>query len=205
MSPAGYRAPYQRLPGGRVTARARFLLGPRSLSSQGCSAGGPGAGVLSGLGLDLGWGWGRKPSLGERTPGDTPFRGLGARALPALPMRVWLSPAPQKASEGQDLELGSRQEVEDLGDAPHVNARHLIYPNSPVLRFPVPDEKVPWEVSAVQAEGPVLQWGAALPQSLPRSWARGWVSPLQAPRVMLDRRGNRGTQVHTPGGVGART
>ncbi|XP_019480571.1 PREDICTED: transient receptor potential cation channel subfamily M member 2 isoform X3 [Hipposideros armiger] len=53
--------------------------------------------------------------------------------------------APQKASEGQGLELDSRQEVEDLGDAPHVNARHLMYPDSPVLRFPVPNEKVPWE------------------------------------------------------------
>nr|XP_019601291.1 PREDICTED: transient receptor potential cation channel subfamily M member 2 isoform X2 [Rhinolophus sinicus] len=53
--------------------------------------------------------------------------------------------APQKASERQDLELDGRQEAEDLSQAPHVNARHLFYPNSPVLRFPVPDEKVPWE------------------------------------------------------------
>ncbi|XP_032986871.1 transient receptor potential cation channel subfamily M member 2 isoform X2 [Rhinolophus ferrumequinum] len=53
--------------------------------------------------------------------------------------------AHQKASERQDLELDGRQEAEDLSHAPHVNARHLFYPNSPVLRFPVPDEKVPWE------------------------------------------------------------
>uniref|UniRef100_A0A2K6B660 Transient receptor potential cation channel subfamily M member 2 n=1 Tax=Macaca nemestrina TaxID=9545 RepID=A0A2K6B660_MACNE len=27
----------------------------------------------------------------------------------------------------------------------HVNARHLLYPNCPITRFPVPNEKVPWE------------------------------------------------------------
>ncbi|XP_020927162.1 transient receptor potential cation channel subfamily M member 2 isoform X2 [Sus scrofa] len=53
--------------------------------------------------------------------------------------------APQQASEGQDPELDDGQRVEDPGDAYHVNARHLLYPNSPVLRFPVPNEKVPWE------------------------------------------------------------
>ncbi|XP_074859743.1 transient receptor potential cation channel subfamily M member 2 [Carettochelys insculpta] len=29
----------------------------------------------------------------------------------------------------------------------HVGARHLLYPSSSALRFPVPDEKVPWEVT----------------------------------------------------------
>lgn len=89
------------------------------------------------------------------------------------PRLVWLSPAPQKASERQDLEL-DRQEAEDLSQAPHVNARHLFYPNSPVLRFPVPDEKVPWEVSAIQAgwavlggEGAVLPQGGGLARSSP--------------------------------------
>uniref|UniRef100_A0A8C0X556 Transient receptor potential cation channel subfamily M member 2 n=1 Tax=Castor canadensis TaxID=51338 RepID=A0A8C0X556_CASCN len=36
--------------------------------------------------------------------------------------------------------------VEEPGDGYHVNARHLLYPTSPVTRFPVPNEKVPWEV-----------------------------------------------------------
>lgn len=31
----------------------------------------------------------------------------------------------------------------------HVLARNLLYPGSYTLRFPVPDEKVPWEVGAV--------------------------------------------------------
>ncbi|VCW76541.1 unnamed protein product [Gulo gulo] len=53
--------------------------------------------------------------------------------------------APQKASEGQDRELDGRQKVEAMGDTHHVNARHLLYPHSHVTRFPVPDEKVPWE------------------------------------------------------------
>lgn len=67
---------------------------------------------------------------------------------------MWLSPASQPASEGQDPDLDGRQKAEDLGDAHHVNARHLLYPNSPIVRFPVPNEKVPWEVSAVPAAPP---------------------------------------------------
>ncbi|XP_030895493.1 transient receptor potential cation channel subfamily M member 2 isoform X2 [Leptonychotes weddellii] len=53
--------------------------------------------------------------------------------------------APQKTSEEQDHELDGRQKAEDVGDTHHVNARHLLYPNSHVTRFPVPNEKVPWE------------------------------------------------------------
>ncbi|XP_036767935.2 transient receptor potential cation channel subfamily M member 2 isoform X5 [Manis pentadactyla] len=53
--------------------------------------------------------------------------------------------ATQKASEGQDPALDSRQKAEDPGDPHHVHARHLLYPNAPVTRFPVPNEKVPWE------------------------------------------------------------
>ncbi|XP_027982364.1 transient receptor potential cation channel subfamily M member 2 isoform X4 [Eumetopias jubatus] len=53
--------------------------------------------------------------------------------------------APETTSEGQDHELDGRQKAEDVGDTHHVNARHLLYPNSHVTRFPVPNEKVPWE------------------------------------------------------------
>ncbi|XP_073087355.1 transient receptor potential cation channel subfamily M member 2 isoform X8 [Manis javanica] len=53
--------------------------------------------------------------------------------------------APQKASEGQDPVLDSRQKAKDPGDPHHVHSRHLLYPNAPVTRFPVPNEKVPWE------------------------------------------------------------
>ncbi|XP_068837675.1 transient receptor potential cation channel subfamily M member 2 isoform X2 [Capricornis sumatraensis] len=53
--------------------------------------------------------------------------------------------APQKASVGRDPELDSGSKAEDPGDTYHVNARHLLYPSCSVLRFPVPNEKVPWE------------------------------------------------------------
>lgn len=56
-------------------------------------------------------------------------------------------PDPPRTPEGQDSALDSRQKAEDAGAGPHhINARHLLYPNSSVTRFPVPDEKVPWEV-----------------------------------------------------------
>ncbi|KAM4862758.1 transient receptor potential cation channel subfamily M member 2 isoform X2 [Urocitellus parryii] len=54
--------------------------------------------------------------------------------------------APQRATDEPDAELGSRRQAEEAGDGYHVNARHLLYPNSPVTRFPVPNEKVPWQV-----------------------------------------------------------
>uniref|UniRef100_A0A2I3RP84 Transient receptor potential cation channel subfamily M member 2 n=1 Tax=Pan troglodytes TaxID=9598 RepID=A0A2I3RP84_PANTR len=56
--------------------------------------------------------------------------------------------ASQKAVEEPDAEPGGRKKTEEPGDSYHVNARHLLYPNCPVTRFPVPNEKVPWEVSA---------------------------------------------------------
>ncbi|XP_023594837.1 transient receptor potential cation channel subfamily M member 2 isoform X2 [Trichechus manatus latirostris] len=64
------------------------------------------------------------------------------------------APAPQKAPEEQDLTPGSRQKVEDGDDLYHVNARHLLYPSCPVTRFPVPDEKVPWETEFVIYDPP---------------------------------------------------
>lgn len=112
-----------------------------------------------------------------------PACGPDARAWPALPTLVWLSPASQTASEGQDPELDGRQKAEDLGDAHHVNARHLLYPNSPIVRFPVPNEKVPWEVSAVLAAPPPgsvagVLGGAVRPEpSGVAGHQGGWPSP----------------------------
>ncbi|KAF6122339.1 transient receptor potential cation channel subfamily M member 2 [Phyllostomus discolor] len=62
--------------------------------------------------------------------------------------------APQKVLEGQDPELDRGQKAEDLGDAYHINARHLLYPNSTVVRFPVPNEKVPWETEFLIYDDP---------------------------------------------------
>ncbi|XP_033086293.1 transient receptor potential cation channel subfamily M member 2 isoform X3 [Trachypithecus francoisi] len=53
--------------------------------------------------------------------------------------------ASQKAMEEPDTELGGGKKMEEPGDSYHVNARHLLYPNCPITRFPVPNEKVPWE------------------------------------------------------------
>ncbi|KAM6225119.1 transient receptor potential cation channel subfamily M member 2 isoform 2-T2 [Rhynchocyon petersi] len=55
------------------------------------------------------------------------------------------APAPQKATDEQDRMPDVKQRAEDGDDLYHVNARHLLYPSCPVTRFPVPDEKVPWE------------------------------------------------------------
>lgn len=107
-------------------------------SSGGRSVGGAGRGPLWGWGSVWAGGVGAAQKFGERATESSFAHGS-----------TWLSPAPQQASEGQDPELDDGQRVEDPGDAYHVNARHLLYPNSPVLRFPVPNEKVPWEVSAV--------------------------------------------------------
>ena len=92
----------------------------------------------------------------------------------------WLFPAPQKASLGRDREPDGGHKAEDAGDTHHVNARHLLYPNSHVTRFPVPNEKVPWEVSA------------GLSQRRPVSSPPGtrWPHLPQPHRDVLDRGGN---------------
>lgn len=56
----------------------------------------------------------------------------------------------------------------------HVLARNLLYPGSHTLRFPVPDEKVPWEVGTVTpgsgagsgAVGQILAVGRVIDPSL---------------------------------------
>lgn len=97
---------------------------------------------------------------------------------------LWLFPAPQKASEGQDHELDSRQKADAVGDTHHVNARHLLYPNSHVTRFPVPNEKVPWDVSASLGRRHLGFWGAVLPRALRHSWAPGRLAQGSPPPGM---------------------
>ncbi|XP_017394128.1 transient receptor potential cation channel subfamily M member 2 isoform X2 [Cebus imitator] len=53
--------------------------------------------------------------------------------------------ASPKASEEPDAEPGGGKKMEEWGDGYHVSARHLLYPSCAVTRFPVPNEKVPWE------------------------------------------------------------
>lgn len=68
---------------------------------------------------------------------------------------LWLSTAPTKTPDEPDAELVGRRKEEEPGDGYHVNARHLLYPSSPITRFPVPNEKVPWKVSAYPAGTPL--------------------------------------------------
>lgn len=90
-------------------------------------------------------------------------------------------PAPQKTSEGQDHELDGKQKAEDVGDTHHVNARHLLYPNSHVTRFPVPNEKVPWEVSASLGRRCPGSGAAVLPRALRHSRAPGALACCSPP------------------------
>ncbi|KAM4889199.1 LOW QUALITY PROTEIN: transient receptor potential cation channel subfamily M member 2 [Thomomys bottae] len=65
-----------------------------------------------------------------------------AAAAPAL---AWQSPAPPKPCDELDGDRGMWKKVGERGDGYHVNARHLLYPSAAATRFPVPNEKVPWE------------------------------------------------------------
>lgn len=83
-----------------------------------------------------------------------------AERMPKLRLgTVWLFIGPLKAPDEPDGELAGRRKAEEPGDGYHVNARHLLYPNSPITRFPVPNEKVPWEVSAHPACAPSSEEG----------------------------------------------
>lgn len=134
------------------------------------------------------WAGGGHSGLGEVE--EAQFWGKGHRGRPCPVGQVpepgsgfahgslWLFPAPQKASEGQDHELDGRQKAEDVGDSHHVNARHLLYPHSHVTRFPVPNEKVPWEVSEPWQETPGVLGSSSAP-SPPTQPGTGCPRPLQ--------------------------
>ncbi|KAK9401047.1 transient receptor potential cation channel subfamily M member 2 [Crotalus adamanteus] len=50
---------------------------------------------------------------------------------------------PSRAVETKEQQ--AEEVSESLFTLSHVSSRNLLYPKSPVIRFPVPDEKVPWE------------------------------------------------------------
>ncbi|KAM3835803.1 LOW QUALITY PROTEIN: transient receptor potential cation channel subfamily M member 2 [Vipera latastei] len=50
---------------------------------------------------------------------------------------------PSRAAETKEQQ--AEEVSESLFTLSHVSSRNLLYPKSPVIRFPVPDEKVPWE------------------------------------------------------------
>ncbi|XP_039611039.1 transient receptor potential cation channel subfamily M member 2-like [Polypterus senegalus] len=56
----------------------------------------------------------------------------------------WHAVSCEKKKEEEQKETLDKEEVPERHH--HVNARQLLYPGSSVKRFPVPDERVPWEV-----------------------------------------------------------
>lgn len=63
-------------------------------------------------------------------------------------------------------ELDLEEKPEEKQPPYHVLSRNLIYPGSHIIRFPVPDEKVPWEVRA-------LAWAAVLEEGT-MGCSHGW-------------------------------
>lgn len=55
---------------------------------------------------------------------------------------LWSPAAPAVVDETPD----SFRNTSEKGSSFHVNSRQFSYPNSKLTRFPVPEEKVPWEV-----------------------------------------------------------
>ncbi|MGH0130904.1 UNVERIFIED_CONTAM: hypothetical protein FKN15_059625 [Acipenser sinensis] len=56
-------------------------------------------------------------------------------------------------------DMNSTEESDDGSPQYHFNARQLLYPASSVKRFPVPDEKVPWEFATCIFRNPVGRTG----------------------------------------------
>lgn len=72
---------------------------------------------------------------------------------------VVLPAAPTATEEISDRNASEKE------DGYHVNARQLQYPNSKVERFPVPEEKVPWEVGhiiIITCSPHILYWKRSL-------------------------------------------
>lgn len=95
-------------------------------------------------------------------------------ALRGLAVCVCLTGS-SKASEMKEVDLEGKPE--ESQPPYHVLARNLLYPGSHTLRFPVPDEKVPWEVGAVTLGSKA---GRGAVGQIPRAVGRG-TDPLSHP------------------------
>lgn len=70
--------------------------------------------------------------------------GLNESEYAACVQGISFVPVPSRAPEMKEY---PEEEVPETSQALyHVSARNLSYPSSTAVRFPVPDEKVPWEV-----------------------------------------------------------
>lgn len=66
---------------------------------------------------------------------------------------------PSKMPEVKDYD--SEEKPQEMKSMYHVNARNFLYPSSYTIRFPVPDEKVPWEVGVLAHGEQALSLGDA--------------------------------------------
>lgn len=63
---------------------------------------------------------------------------------------LWVFSVPSRAAETKEPQ--AEEVSESLFTLAHVSSRNLLYPKSTVIRFPVPEEKVPWEVGILNLE-----------------------------------------------------
>lgn len=95
-------------------------------------------------------------SIPMERPSQSPQQSRGQQhwtqhpALWGLAVYVCLAGS-SKASEMKEVDLEGK--AKESQPPYHVLARNLLYPGSHTHRFPVPDEKVPWEVGAVTLGG----------------------------------------------------
>ncbi|XP_028446835.1 transient receptor potential cation channel subfamily M member 2 isoform X4 [Perca flavescens] len=123
-----------------------------SKEARASSDGGRGAVVLGGLDegqIPTVHTAGAEPEHGAAHPGN------GSKVVQSAKALQWIMDSlkrPGFAAKETQPTLTTTDESPDIytsekEDRFHVNARQFHYPNSNVARFPVPEEKVPWEVS----------------------------------------------------------
>ncbi|XP_060040604.1 transient receptor potential cation channel subfamily M member 2 isoform X2 [Erinaceus europaeus] len=90
---------------------------------------------------------GRRWGSSEQRPASLEEQTLRSAGLVSEGDVPCLAPrkGPEEQEQEQDPALESRLLEEDPTDTHHISARQLLYPSSSVERFPVPNEKVPWE------------------------------------------------------------
>lgn len=85
----------------------------------------------------------KRRTLTELAPDSSPAISLNLHIFVIILHSVWFFPAAfTTADKSLDTYIGSPE----TKDGFHTKARQFHYPNSKITRFPVPEEKVPWEV-----------------------------------------------------------
>lgn len=87
--------------------------------------------------------WSNRSTLTELAPDSSPAISLNFHLLVMILHSVLFFPAALTAA---DKSLDTYISSSESTDSFHTKARQFHYPNSKITRFPVPEEKVPWEV-----------------------------------------------------------